>query len=253
MEFKNAPGATPIDPDEAAGLVPVHITTQADLNAWEQSNILSGNRWASRQKKQDLLDEGFVRNLHHQMFNKTWKWAGTFRQSNKNIGVDWSQVSVKLSELLQNTRYQIEHQVFSEDEVADAVASLHPALEIGDTVFQDWYGASGYFGAALDNNGAAAFVPGDPVTDWRHLDLASARVDLSLNGNWQKSGVGAVAMGHPLTALTWVANWLRERGMGLQAGEFVSTGSCTGHFFVAPGDRLIADFGPLGKVDATFE
>ena len=118
MEFKIAPGATPIDPDEAAGLVPVHITTQADLNAWEQSNILSGNRWASRQKKQDLLDEGFVRNLHHQMFNKTWKWAGTFRQSNKNIGVDWSQVSVKLSELLQNTRYQIEHQVFSEDEVA---------------------------------------------------------------------------------------------------------------------------------------
>ena len=57
MEFKNAPGATPIDPNEAAGLVPVHIATQADLNAWEQSNILSGNRWASRQKKQDLLDE----------------------------------------------------------------------------------------------------------------------------------------------------------------------------------------------------
>ena len=118
MEFKNAPGATPIDPDEAAGLVPVHITTQADLNAWEQANIVSGNRWASRQKKQDLLVEGFVRNLHHQMFNKTWKWAGTFRQSNKNIGVDWSQVSVKLSELLHNTRYQIEHQVSNEDELA---------------------------------------------------------------------------------------------------------------------------------------
>ena len=118
MEFKHAPDATPIDPDEAAGLVPVHITTQADLNAWEQSNIVSGNHWASRQKKQDLLDEGFVRNLHLQMFNKTWKWAGTFRQSNKNIGVDWSQVPVKLSELLQNTRYQIEHQVFNEDEVA---------------------------------------------------------------------------------------------------------------------------------------
>jgi Fic-DOC domain mobile mystery protein B len=118
MEFKIAPGATPIDPDEAAGLVPVHITTQADLNAWEQANIVFGNRWASRQKKRDLLDEGFVRDLHHQMFNKTWKWAGTFRQSNKNIGVDWSQVSVKLRELLHNTRYQIEHQIFNEDELA---------------------------------------------------------------------------------------------------------------------------------------
>ena len=142
---------------------------------------------------------------------------------------------------------------YGEDEVADAVASLHPALEVGDTVFGDWYGASGYFGAALDNNGAAAFVYGAPVTEWRHLDLASARVDLSLNGTWQKFGVGAAAMGHPLTALTWVANWLRERGLGLHAGEFVSTGSCTGHFFVAPGDRLVADFGPLGVVDATFE
>ena len=142
---------------------------------------------------------------------------------------------------------------YGEDEVADAVAALHPALEIGDTVFDDWYGASGFFGAALDNNGAAAFVHGEAVTDWRDRDLAAARVDLSLNGTWRKSGVGAAAMGHPLTALTWVANWLRERGLGLCVGEFVSTGSCTGHFFVAPGDRLVADFGPIGVVDATFE
>ena len=44
MEFQYAPGATPLDPDEAAGLVPVHITTQADLNAWEQANIVLGDR-----------------------------------------------------------------------------------------------------------------------------------------------------------------------------------------------------------------
>jgi 2-keto-4-pentenoate hydratase len=141
---------------------------------------------------------------------------------------------------------------YSEDEVAEAVGALHPALEIGDIVFDDWYGASGYFGAALDNNGAAAFVPGNAITDWRDLDLATARVDLSLNGVWQKSGVGAAAMGHPLTALTWVTNWLRERHIPLRAGEYVSTGSCTGHFFVQSGDRLVADFGALGVVDATF-
>ena len=64
MEFQYAPGATPLDPDEAAGLVPVHITTQVDLNAWEQANIVLGDRWAARQKKRDLLDEGFVRDLH---------------------------------------------------------------------------------------------------------------------------------------------------------------------------------------------
>jgi Fic-DOC domain mobile mystery protein B len=118
MEFQYIPGATPLDPDEAAALVPVHITTQADLNAWEQANIVLGDRWATRQKKRELLDEGFVRDLHRQMFDRTWKWAGTFRQSNKNIGVDWPQLSVKLRDLLDNTRYQIENHVFNEDEMA---------------------------------------------------------------------------------------------------------------------------------------
>lgn len=118
MEFHYAPGATPLDPDEAAGLVPTHITTQGDLNAWEQINIVQGDRWASRQKKRDLLDEGFIRDLHRQMFDKTWQWAGTFRKTNKNIGVDSTQVAVKLRNLLDNTKYQIENHVFDADELA---------------------------------------------------------------------------------------------------------------------------------------
>ena len=117
MEFQYAPGATPLDPDEAAGLVPSHITTQADLNAWEQANILQAVRWIARQKKHALLTEGFVRDLHRRMFDQTWKWAGTFRQSNKNIGVDWTKVAVKLRNLLDNTRFQIDHKVFEPDEL----------------------------------------------------------------------------------------------------------------------------------------
>lgn len=88
MEFHYAPGATPLDPDEAAGLVPTHITTQGDLNAWEQVNIAQGDRWAARQKKRDLLDEGFIRELHRKMFDKTWQWAGTFRHSKKTL--EWT-------------------------------------------------------------------------------------------------------------------------------------------------------------------
>ncbi len=118
MEFTYAPGATPLDPDEAGGLVPKHIATQGDLNLWEEANILQGDRWAFRQKRRDVLDEGFVRDLHRKMFDKTWRWAGTFRASNKNIGVDWTQIAVRLRNLLDNTRYQIEHQVFAPDELA---------------------------------------------------------------------------------------------------------------------------------------
>lgn len=118
MEFQYAPGATPLDPDEAAGLLPTHIATQGDLNAWEEANILQGARWATRQKKREILEEGYVRDLHRQMFDKTWRWAGTFRSSNKNIGVDWMQVAVRLRDLLDNTRYQIESNVFQTDELA---------------------------------------------------------------------------------------------------------------------------------------
>jgi Fic-DOC domain mobile mystery protein B len=117
VEFQYAPRATPLDPDEAAGLVATHITTQGDLNAWEQINIAQGDRWAARQKKRDLLDEGFIRELHRQMFDKTWRWAGTFRNSNKNIGVDWTQVAVRLRNLLDNSKYQIENHVYDADEM----------------------------------------------------------------------------------------------------------------------------------------
>jgi 2-keto-4-pentenoate hydratase len=142
---------------------------------------------------------------------------------------------------------------YDEAEVAEAVEALLPALEIGDTVFDDWYGASGYQGSSMDNGGAAAFVYGAPIRDWRRLDLPNARIDLSLNGTFVKSGYGRAAMGNPLTSLTWMANWLRVRGQGLHAGEFVSTGTCTGHFFAAPGDRLDVDFGAIGRVVVTYD
>lgn len=118
MDFKYAPGATPIDPDEALGLIPVHITTQADLNAWEEMNIVEGANWIKRQKITQSLNEGLVRELHHRMFNQTWLWAGTFRKSAKSIGIDWPQIAVALRNLLDNTTYQIEHQTMSIDEIA---------------------------------------------------------------------------------------------------------------------------------------
>lgn len=117
MHFAYAAGATPVDPDEAAGLVPKHITTQAELNAWEEANIVSGEVWALR-RKSELLDEGFLRALHLKMFDQTWRWAGKFRSSNKNIGVDSHQIAVRLRDLLDNTKYQIDHQAFGADEQA---------------------------------------------------------------------------------------------------------------------------------------
>jgi 2-keto-4-pentenoate hydratase len=143
-------------------------------------------------------------------------------------------------------------QPYTEAEVAAGIATMFPAIEIGDSVFEDWYAASGYFGTCLDNGGGAAFVEGPRTAHWRDSNLPEAVVDLSVNGTYLKSGVGRLAMGHPVTSLTWLVNWLRERGRGTLAGEVVSTGTLTGHCFVAPGDVVRADFGPLGHVEARF-
>lgn len=117
-KLQYATGATPLDPDEAAGLIPRHITTQAELNEWEQTNILEGAQWAFKQKSRNLFDESFVRELHRRMFSKTWKWAGSFRLTDKNIGVDWRQIPVHLRNLLDDVKAQLEFKTYPPDELA---------------------------------------------------------------------------------------------------------------------------------------
>lgn len=118
MELTYQPGQAPLDPDEKEGLKPKHVSTQGELNEWEQLNIIKGARWALRQLKQDVLADVFLRELHKRMFSDTWTWAGTYRKSDKNIGCDWRQVSMRVRILLENTRYQVEHQAMPPDELA---------------------------------------------------------------------------------------------------------------------------------------
>lgn len=117
MKFSDPPGATPLDPDEAFGLIPSHIRTQSELNEWEQLNVLSGQEWAfSRPNREDLFKERFVRTLHAKMFGETWTWAGTFRITEKNIGVDPAQIGVRLRDSLEDARYWLQHGSYALDE-----------------------------------------------------------------------------------------------------------------------------------------
>lgn len=120
IQFEYPYGSTTLDPDEAIDLIPSHIINQSNLNLWEEANITQAELWVNKRQLQvgTVLSEGFVRELHRQMFNRTWRWSGTFRKSNKNIGVDWTQISVKLNELLLNTIYQLDHSPESIDEIA---------------------------------------------------------------------------------------------------------------------------------------
>lgn len=116
--FRYPPGATPLDPDDMDGLEIKHITTRQELDRWEQDNINDALQWLGRRRKADILTEAFVRTLHQKMFGKVWKWAGTFRKSGKNVGVDWTQISVNIHNLLGDVRFWIDHKTYGEDEIA---------------------------------------------------------------------------------------------------------------------------------------
>ena len=100
-------GATPLDPDESAGLIPSHVSTQGQLNEWEQQNILEGERWAFSRRNLNPLSLQFSQDLHKHMFGRTWKWAGRFRTTEKSIGVDARLIGMKLTELFRDFEAQL--------------------------------------------------------------------------------------------------------------------------------------------------
>ena len=116
MKFDNPIGSTPIDSDDLAGLIPKHIDTQEELNAWESQNILEAEPWAFKQ--QNILNVDFIKELHKKMFDHTWTWAGKFRHTDKNIGVDWKKIPVMLKDLCDDVQYWITNKTFSPDEIA---------------------------------------------------------------------------------------------------------------------------------------
>jgi Fic-DOC domain mobile mystery protein B len=118
LNQKYSDGNTPIQPEEAEQLIP-RISTMRELNEYEVLNILRAREWAfdSRtMKSTDPLEEPYVRELHHRMFDNVWKWAGTYRQTERNIGCDPKEILQRIPQLLANTRYWLDNKTFSTDE-----------------------------------------------------------------------------------------------------------------------------------------
>ena len=116
MKFIFIEGATPIDEDERLSLIPKHLQDQEELNAFENLNITQALPWAYKQ--QNVLTISFLKALHKHMFGQTWKWAGQFRKTQKNIGIDAYRIESELHQLCGDTEYQIQNQSFGADEIA---------------------------------------------------------------------------------------------------------------------------------------
>lgn len=113
-------GSTDLDEDEKLGLRADWITTRAQLDELEHHNIELGQQWslARTRKPVDILTDTFIKRLHKEMYNEVWKWAGQFRRTEKNIGVDPVRIATDLHQLLDDARYWVEHASYPPDELA---------------------------------------------------------------------------------------------------------------------------------------
>lgn len=109
--------ATPLTPEETRDLIPAHIADRRDLNAAEQENIARAQEWAMGRLR-DLLTANFIRNLHRRMLGDVWRWAGKFRTSQRNIGIDYWLIDTELHKLLADAKVWIEYKTYPPDEIA---------------------------------------------------------------------------------------------------------------------------------------
>lgn len=128
--FDEPDDATPLEPEERDGLLQSWVTTRADLNEAEQASIDKGAAWARRRRGRDMLSEDFVRRLHKRMFGEVWAWAGSYRRTGRNIGVDAYRIPAEVAQLLDDVRFWVEHGTYDPDEAAvrlhHRLVSIHP-------------------------------------------------------------------------------------------------------------------------------
>ncbi|WP_019025386.1 MULTISPECIES: mobile mystery protein B [unclassified Thioalkalivibrio] len=121
--------STPLTEEERQDLIPSYIALRPELNEAEQDNILEAEEWAFSRTR-DVLDERFLRGLHKRMFHRVWRWAGKFRQTERNIGIDAYRIAPELRQLIDDCRYWVEHGTYDPDEVAvrfhHRLVSIHP-------------------------------------------------------------------------------------------------------------------------------
>jgi Fic-DOC domain mobile mystery protein B len=120
LDLRLIDGQTPLDEEESEGLLIPGITTRQELDEFEQLNIERAFKWALGKKfaTERILTEAFVKQVHKKMYEEVWKWAGQFRNSNKNIGVPWTQIGVSLKYLLDDCKFWIDKNTYSSDEIA---------------------------------------------------------------------------------------------------------------------------------------
>lgn len=141
------------------------------------------------------------------------------------------------------------HAPYSREQIADAVETIAPALELVDDRNADYSDISTLVLTLIaDNAWNAGIVLGPALRDWQHLDLASLHGKVSINGQPAAEGYGRDVLGHPFEALRWLVNTVAGQGKDVHEGMIVMTGTMIATQFVKPGDQLSFTVDGLGTV-----
>ena len=130
--FQEPDDATPLEPEERLGLKQTWITTRRDLNEAEQENIVKGAVWARgrRQRSRDMLSADFSKALHKRMFGDVWTWAGTYRLTERNIGIEAHRIANDIGMMFDDIRYWVDNATFPPDEISvrlhHRLVAIHP-------------------------------------------------------------------------------------------------------------------------------
>jgi Fic-DOC domain mobile mystery protein B len=112
-------GQTPLDPEQINGLKIKTISTQQQLNEFELTNINEALKWLNTKRKiNEVLSEQFLIQVHKRMLGMVWKWAGNFRVTETNIGIEWTKIPIELRLLIDDTKYWVEHQTYDPEQIA---------------------------------------------------------------------------------------------------------------------------------------
>jgi 2-keto-4-pentenoate hydratase len=246
-------------------------------NSWHQGRKLSALPEAMRPSTREdgyAIQALLERRTAVPLFG--WKIAATSQAGQAHIGVDGPIAGRLLGEQAQDSDtsmrltgngmrvaepefafrmardLQPRARAYTVDEVLDAVATLHPAIEVPDSRYQDFVRV-GAPQLIADNACAHRFVLGRATSaNWRAIDLVEHPVIGEVAGKSRRDGKGVNVLGDPRVALTWLANELSRLSIILRSGQVITTGTCMVPLTIAPGDAVTADFGTIGRVSISF-
>lgn len=156
--------------------------------------------------------------------------------------------------------FVMKHRLFGEDvtleDVLAATDYVVPALELISARSTRTDPETGYtrnvYDTIADNAANAGYIVGDIPADPNTVDLRFSGALLYVNGVVEESGLGGAVMEHPGHGIRWVCKRFARHGIGLEAGQFVLSGSFTRPVPVPAGTEILADYGPLGKIKVDF-